>query len=419
MAVAAAGSDRTQAWGIYAVLCAGYVASQFYRVSTAVIAPELMRTLTISPEAMGLVTGIFFLVFAAAQLPVGVLLDRFGPRRVMSGLFILAVVGAGLFAVAEGTTGLLIGRGLTGLGCAAGLMGSMVAMARWFPQSRFSQLTALLYFIGGMGFLLATAPLAQVSEIIGWRGAFWLMAGVTGALALLLFAVVRDAPPGHAAATAKSESAGEIWQGVKAILAHKQLRQLCAMQFVCYATVLSSIGLWAGPYFNDIHGLTGAERGNILLLMNLSTLFGILGYAQVERWANTRKATIITGALVSAVLLTVLAVVPGLGLWSATALLVAFGFTSSYVMLLHAHARAMLPDHLIGRGMTFQNLAVFLGVFAFQAATGVIVGWFETDAGGAAPELAYRCVYAFLAVCTVLALFFYRQTSDVRPREEG
>ncbi|MEQ9639463.1 MAG: MFS transporter [Alphaproteobacteria bacterium] len=418
MAVAAAGTDRTQAWGIYAVLCAGYVASQFYRVSTAVIAPELMRTLTISPEAMGLITGIFFLVFAAAQLPAGVLLDRFGPRRVMSGLFLLAIAGAGLFATAEGTTGLLVGRGLTGLGCAAGLMGSMVAMARWFPQSYFSQLTSLLYFIGGMGFLLATAPLAIVSEMIGWRGAFWLMAGLTGFLALLLYAVVRDAPPGHPSTTGATESAGEIWQGLKAILAHKELRQLCAMQFVCYATVLSSIGLWAGPYFNDIHGLAGAERGNILLLMNLSTLFGILGYAQVERWLNTRKATIIGGALVSAALLTVLAVVPGLGLWTAVALLVAFGLTSSYVMLLHAHARAMLPDHLIGRGMTFQNLAVFLGVFAFQAATGVIVGQFET-VDGAAPELAYRCVYAFLAACTVVALFFYRHTGDVRPREQG
>lgn len=418
MAVAVAGADRTQAWGIFAVLSAGYVASQFYRVSTAVIAPELMRTLAISPEAMGLVTGVFFLVFAAAQLPAGVLLDRFGPRRVMAGLFLLAIAGAGVFALAEGTAGLLLGRGLMGIGCATGLMGAMVAFARWFPPARFSQLSALLFFIGGIGFLLATSPLAAVAEAIGWRGAFWLMAGVTAVLALLLYAVVRDAPPGHTAPAGAAETPRQIWHGVVGVFAHKQLRQLCAMQFVCYATVLSSIGLWAGPYYNDVHGLTGTDRGNILLLLNVATLVGVLAYAQIERWLNTRKRTIIGGAVVSIVLLTLLAAVPDLGLWPATTLLVLFGFTSSYVMLLHAHARTMLPDHLIGRGMTLQNLAVFLGVFAFQAATGFIVGAFEGSAE-AAPEIAYRCVFGFLAVATVLALLVYRRTGDVRPRDDG
>jgi MFS family permease len=418
MAIALPAGERGQAWSIFAVLCAGYVASQFYRVSTAVIAPELMRTLSVSPEAMGLVSGIFFLVFAAAQLPAGVLLDRFGPRRVMAGLFLLAIAGAGLFAMAQGTAGLLLGRGLMGVGCAAGLMGSMVAFARWFPPSRFSQLSALLFFIGGIGFLLATTPLAALTEVIGWRGAFWLMAGVTGALALLLYAIVRDAPPGHAAIASAAETPREIWQGVRAVFAHRELRQLCAMQFVCYATVLASIGFWAGPYYNDVHGLAGTDRGNILLLLNIATLLGVLAYAQVERWLNTRKHTIIGGAVVSIVLLALLAALPDLGLWPATALLVLFGLTSSYVMLLHAHARAMLPDHLIGRGMTLQNLAVFLGVFAFQAATGFIVGHLQV-AGEPAPETAYRCVFGFLAIATVLALLVYRHTSDIRPRDDG
>ena len=418
MAIALSGSERGQAWGIFAVLCAGYVASQFYRVSTAVIAPELMRTLQVSPEAMGLVTGIFFLVFAAAQLPAGVLLDRFGPRRVMSGLFILAIVGAGLFAMAEGTAGLLLGRGLIGLGCAAGLMGSMVAFARWFPPARFSQLSSLLFFVGGIGFLLATSPRAALAESIGWRGAFWLMAGATGALALLLYAVVRDAPPGLEPPTSAAETPRQIWQGVRAVFAHRELRQLCAMQFVCYATVLASIGLWAGPYYNDVHGLAGTDRGNLLLLLNLAALVGVLAYAQIERWLNTRKWTIIGGGVISTLLLAILALVPDLGLWPATALLVLFGLTSAYVMLLHAHARAMLPDHLIGRGMTLQNLAVFLGVFTFQAATGFIVGHFQSG-GAAAPEIAYRCVFGFLAVATVLALLVYRHTGDVRPRDDG
>ena len=103
-----------QAYAIYLVLCAGFLASQFYRVSNAVIAPELMSGLGITPKEMGVITGTFFLVFAAAQIPAGVVLDRFGPRRTMSGLFLIAVAGAAVFALAEGTAGLIAGR--AGLG---------------------------------------------------------------------------------------------------------------------------------------------------------------------------------------------------------------------------------------------------------------------------------------------------------------
>jgi MFS family permease len=182
----AAAAPRGQAYRIYVVLCAGFLASQFYRVSNAVIAPELMRGLEISAEAMGIITGVYFLAFAVAQLPIGVLLDRFGPRQTMAGLFLLAVAGSVTFATASGFAGLVLGRGLMGIGCAAGLMGSLVAIARWFPPARFAFLSSLLFTLGGAGLLLATTPLAVVSAAVGWRGAFWLMAAVTAALAMLL-----------------------------------------------------------------------------------------------------------------------------------------------------------------------------------------------------------------------------------------
>ena len=174
-----------QAYLIFAVLCAGFLASQFYRVSNAVIAPELMRGLAISPEEMGVVTGVFFLTFAAMQIPAGILLDRFGPQRTISALFVIAVAGAAVFATADGVVGLAVGRGLIGIGCAAGLMGSLVAIARWFPPDRFAAMSSLIYVLGGAGLLLATTPLAWASDTIGWRGAFWAMAALTALFALL------------------------------------------------------------------------------------------------------------------------------------------------------------------------------------------------------------------------------------------
>ncbi len=409
---------RGQAWRIFFVLCAGFVASQFFRVSNAVIAPELMRSLAISPEAMGVITGAFFLAFAAAQLPAGVLLDRFGPRRTMSSLFVIAVAGSVVFALAQDALGLTLGRALMGLGCAAGLMGSLVAISRWFPANQFARLSSLVYTIGGAGFLMATTPLAAVAGSVGWRGAFWMMAAATAALAVLLYAVVRDAPSGHVIHDRPPETANEIMRGLKEVFANRDLRYVCALQFVNYGTVLSIVGLWAGPYLNDVHGLAGVERGNVLLGLNLAMLVGVMGFSVAERWLNTRKWTIGGGAVLSIVLLAALAALPDLGRWAAIALLGLFALASAYIMLIHAHARAVLPDHIVGRGLTLQNLAVFLGVFAIQAASGFIIGQFPQD-GGAAPETAYRAVFGFLAVMTLVALAIYVRIRDVRPREEG
>ena len=189
-------SEQRQALQIFLVLCGAYVASQFYRVANAAIAPELMTELELSAEAMGGITGLFFFAFAAAQIPTGVLLDRYGARLTMTALFLVAVLGSFIFAVANGGLLLAIGRILLGVGCAAGLMGAMVVIARWYPEDRFARLSALLFVIGGGGTLLATTPLAWAVEIIGWRGAFLGMAGLTGFFSVLLFLFVRDGPPG-------------------------------------------------------------------------------------------------------------------------------------------------------------------------------------------------------------------------------
>ena len=341
-------AHRSAAYRIYLVLATAYVASQFFRVSNAVIAPELMQSLALTPTEMGAITGAFFLAFAVAQLPAGVLLDRFGPRYTMSGLFLLAILGSLVFAYAKGMVGLTFGRTLMGVGCAAGLMGALVAIARWFPEDRFASLSAALFTIGGVGTLLATTPLAALSAVIGWRGAFLSMAALTGLLALLLYAVVRDGPPARPLPVGARERPAEIWQGLKAVLGNRQLWCICAIQFVNYGTLLAVAGLWGGPYLNDVHGLDGLARGNVLLALNVAILVGVMAYGGVDRLLNSRKSVITGGALLTAAVLAVLAALPSLALWQASGLLILFGVVGSYVMLVHAHARAILPDHLVG-----------------------------------------------------------------------
>lgn len=402
---------RRQALQIYLVLCCAYVASQFYRVANAAIAPELMAELELSAEAMGAITGLFFLAFAVAQIPTGILLDRYGARRTMAGLFTVAVLGALTFAAADGAAVLAIGRILLGLGCAAGLMGSMVVIARWYPAERFATLSAMLFVVGGGGTILATTPLAWVVEGIGWRGAFLAMAGLTGAFALLLFLIVRDAPPGHAGAGDSGESWRQVLSGLRAVLANRDLWLVSAIQFVGYASVLTVVGLWGGPYLADVHGLDGVARGNALLALNVAVLAGVLFYGRLDRHMGERKWLIVAGALATAVILALLAVLEKPHFPTAMILLLLFAFIGSYVMLNHAFARAVLPDHLIGRGLTFQNLSVFLGVAVIQSVSGLIVGGFDRG-GGQSPEIAYRWIFGFLAVLLIAAAAIFANAKE-------
>ena len=395
-----------------AVLCAAFMASQFFRVSNAVIAPELMRTLSISSEAMGVITGAYFLAFGIMQIPTGMLLDRFGPRRTMSGLFVIAAAGSAVFAMAEGVFGLAIARALIGVGCAAGLMGLLVIIARWYPPERFARLSSMVYVVGGAGVLFATTPLAAAADTIGWRGAFWAMALITLGFAAMLFATVRDAPPGREIDSA-NETFGEMLAGVREAAANRQLWHVCAIQFVNYGSILAIVGLWAGPYLNDIHGMQGLLRGNILFVINLAMLAGVLGYGALERRLGSRKRAIAGGSVASAAILAVLAMWPDIGVWPAVGLLIAFTLTSAHIMLNHAHARAVLPDHVVGRGLTLQNVAVFFGVTTMQSATGFIVGAFA-EVGEAAPDVAYRSVFGFLALMIVISLVLYLPVRDVK-----
>lgn len=404
-------SRRTRA-ALVAALCLGYVASQFYRTANAAIAPELMRELSISPQAMGAVTGVFFLFFAVMQVPTGVLLDRFGPRRVMSGLLLSAVAGSLVFAGAEGAPGLGFGRALMGAGCAAGLMGSMVVFARWFPQRYFATLAALIFSVGGLGNLFATTPLAVASGAIGWRGTFVGTAAITTGMAAVLFLVLRDAPPGHSTAIRPPETPRQILSGLGEVLRDRRIWFISAMQGVAYPVVVTISALWAGPYLDEVYGLDAVARGNVLLALNMAMILGVLAYGPLDRLFDSRKWPVVGGAATTVLVLAVMAAAPHWPLWQIMALLLVFMGLGGYQMVLHAHARAILPDHLVGRGLTVQNTAVFVGVFVMQWASGFIIGGFR-NAGD--PALPYRLVFAFLGAATLIALLVYLRIDDARP----
>lgn len=412
------GGIRRQAIIIVATLATAYVASHFFRAANVTIGLDLMRDLDIGPAALGALTGAFFFGFSAMQIPCGFLFDRYGPRRTVTGLLVVAVAGAALFTLAPSWPWLLTGRALMGAGFGVMLIGSMVVISRWFPPDRFATLAGIVLSVGLLGNLLATTPLAWGTEMIGWRGVFGIMVVFTALAALGVWLVVRDAPPGHPFLARKGETPAEMMRGLGEVLRNRQLRFILALNFCNYACTFTVQGLWGGPFLREVHGLSRVDSGNVLLVAVIAYQIGMLTISPLDRVFDTRKRIAITGTLLITAILATLALWASAPLWVAMAAIVGIGFLSASSTMVMTHGRGIFPDRLIGRGIATMNTSVMLGVACMQTLSGVIVGAFAPLPDGARSEEAYRTLFGFMVAVLLVAVAIYSRSTDVRPSDE-
>jgi predicted MFS family arabinose efflux permease len=403
---------------IVVTLAIAYVASHFFRASNVTIGLDLMRDLDIGPEALGGLTGAFFFGFAATQIPCGFFFDRYGPRRTVVGMLMLATIGGIVFTLAPTWPVLLTGRVLMGAGFGVMLIGSMVVISRWFPLDRFSTLTAMVLSIGLLGNLLATTPLAWATEAFGWRLVFGAAVLFTALATVAVWLIVRDAPPGHPFLARTPERPGQMLQGLLEILRNPLLRPILAMNFCNYACTFTVQGLWGGPFLREVHGLSAIEAGNVLLLAVVAYQVGMLTFGPLDRLLDTRKWIAIGGSSMMVLLLATLALASRPPVWVPVAAILAIGFFSASSTMVMTHARGIFPDRLIGRGISTINTAVMLGVAVMQTLSGLMIGAFEPLADGARTETAYRAMFGLLTVVLIVALAIYTRSKDVKPSDQ-
>lgn len=388
---------------LMAALAAMTGLSQFHRAALGVVAPDLAADLALSPAVLGAANGMFFAALLAAQIPVGIALDRAGPRRTVAALTGLAVVGAAWQAFVTDGTMLLAARFLLGLGSAASFMAAVVLCARWHSGAAMTLALSRVFAVSQMGILLAGAPLAALAGLLGWRGALGASALLTAACGVLWWRLVRDDPPDRPPPFRAPETLKEALLGQLSIWRLPGLARVLSVHLVAYAAAATVIGLWAGPYLADVHGLDATGRGWALAAMGVAMPAGLLLLGPLERMAGSRQPVVTAGAALAAGTLVALALWPGAPLAAALTLLVLLVLFSAYPVLVVAEGRSLFPDHLVGRGATTVNLAQVLGSALLPMLVGAVVGLFP-DIGGVRPEAAYRAGFGVLGASLLLGL---------------
>ena len=394
---------------VFLLFTCAYFMSYFYRSANAVIAPSLTAELGLTAAQLGFMTSIFFATFAATQLPLGVMLDRWGPRWVTPGLMLIGVVGSLIFAVAGGFAGLALGRALIGVGMAGVLMGSFKMFSRWFAASRYATVSGLLVGIGSLGALVAATPLAWLNNSFGWRNAFTIGAVITGVIALAIMALTRNTPP------------EEPWEGTRGglaglgtVLQDRRIWRVLPITFFVAGTVLGFQGLWAGPYLFDVQGMDDIAVGNTLLWLGVGATIGYITSGWLCDRFGLLRTTVV--AIIGFILCQLaLALQPPLAL--VYPLYFLFGICGAFNVMLLALGRHLFPLSMTGIATTTINLFAIGGVFVLQWAMGLIIGLWIPDIAGHYPPAAHSAALLFTSAGTALALIWFWPL--MRMKQEG
>ncbi|WP_353641562.1 MFS transporter [Mesorhizobium sp. WSM2239] len=391
-----------------AALAIAYVLSQFYRSFMAVLTPVLTDELGATKAELSLASGAFFISFALSQFAIGVSLDRFGPRRTAAALLAFGG-GGGAFLFAAATKPWMITAAMTliGIGCAPVLMASLFIFARIYSTARFAVLTSWLVAFGTAGNVIGASPLANAAEAFGWRPVMAALGLVTLLTAAAVMVLVRDPdrPQGV-------HISGTGFAGYGELMRMRVLWPIIPLTAINYAATAGIRGLWAGPYLADVYGADTLVIGEVTLFMALAMVAGSFVYGPLDTIFRTRKWVAVGGNFISLLAISYLAVNTVTGIPSTTLVLVVIGVCGMGYGLLMAHARAFLPPHLIGRGVTLMNFFSIGGVGVMQFATGGVV---TASILPGEPAAAYTALFTFYAVVLGLALAIYLLARDAKP----
>lgn len=400
---------------VFLPFAAGYFLSYLYRVVNAVLATELTSDLMIGPSALGLLTATYFISFASFQLPLGILLDRYGPRRMEALLLLFAAAGAVVFSRAQSLLWLIVGRALIGFGVSACLMAAFKAYTVWFPRQKWPLVNGFQMASGGLGALAATAPVEAMLGCTDWRGVFLLLAVVTLLVAGLVFVVVPEQE--H---TVPPEPLSAQLEGVRHVFSSIEFWRVAPLTTMSQAAFLAIQSLWAGPWLRDVAGMSRAESASVLFWVAVCMIVGWITLGSLTERLGRRGVPILTTAVVgmSCFMVVQLGLLVCPVSW-ATSVWFIYGYFGTTGILAYAGMSQVFPVKMSGRVTTALNLLVFLTAFVAQWAIGAVIGLWPLNPDGSYSESGFVAGFAIMLMLQFLGLIWYLMVGKVIKRNVG
>ncbi|MFB6207012.1 MAG: MFS transporter [Haloglomus sp.] len=397
---------------LWSLLAGGFLLVNFHRTATAVLADTLAATFDATGAELGSLHASFFYIYAALQLPSGLVVDRYGPRRV--GAVGLAVMtgGAVWFAASGSLAVAFLARATIGLGGSVLYIATLRFCANWFRPGEYATMTGYTISAAGIGGILATTPLALALEAAGWRTAMLAAGGVGAALAVAVGAVVRDTPAaaGHepiADAETVSETAtlSEVVSNTRAVLAERETWLLGVALFLTLGTNFTVLGLWGVPYVVDVYDVSLARASMYVLLGNVGFVVGSPAFGALSDRLARRTGLMIVASVLFTLSYATLVLVPPLPVVGA-ALFFAL-FANGGIALAFTVGKERHDPDVAGTVTGVINSIGYFGAALFPTLLGAVLDayWTGKVIGGARvyTVTGYRVAFAIATATGVLA----------------
>jgi predicted MFS family arabinose efflux permease len=366
----------------------------------AVLAPTLVGSLALTPGQLGLLTSAFFFSFALVQLPVGIALDRYGPRKVQLLLMAFGAVGVLMFAKGETFGQLLLARALMGFGLGGCFMSAVKAVSTWIEPRRLPSVQGYLIAIGGLGAASSTMPVRLALEYTDWRGLFVVLAGLTACCGLL----IRLLSPPNRPSTASAPTVKSVLD----VYRNPVFRKTISLVLVPHMVFFGIQGLWIGRWLSDVARFPDAAVAYLLYMGMASVIFGAIAVGMLTEWAGRRGIAPLDVAAVGVTLFVLVQAGVALNYRPSVQLLsVLFTLVGTITGIEFAIVAQAMPRELTGRAATCLNLLIFIGAFLVQAGFGQLLGLWKPDAANHYPAIAYQVGFGALVLLQLPGLVSY------------
>jgi MFS family permease len=393
---------RREAITVFFVFAFGYFLSCLLRAITATLSPVLTLEFELMAADLGLLAGGYFLGFASMQIPLGYLLDKFGPKKIVSSFLLIAFIGTVSFALAQNFSGLLVSRILIGVGVSACLMAPLTGYRIWFAEDQQQRANSWMLMIASLGFLSSTLPIQLLLPSLGWR---WIFGGIAALILISIFLMLVFIPKWNHQKDESLEnserkgSLADVWK-------NKFFISVIPMGLFNYGGLMAIQTLWAGPWMIRVAGYTPLESATGLFWINITMLisFFLWGYflPRITNLGFSALKILKLGLPVSFLIMLIIII---LGSKAGAFYITLFILSSIFLSVTQPAVGLSFASHLAGKALTSFNLLIFLGTFIMQWVMGLVIDLVKIF--GYTEIIGFKAAFSFFLFLSLISYIFF------------